>query len=251
MCLYVSSVSMKRLALFTVLALSLTARAQAAPLSFDAASGNLAASVVFNLSGSTLTVTLTNTSLFDTLVPADVLTGVFFDIDSAPVTLTPGSAVLGAGSSVLWGTTDPGEVVGGEWAYAGYIGASTPGGQDYGISSAGLGVFGAGSFPGTNLSGPVSVNGMQYGIVSAGNIASTGNQAVTGSNPLIDNSVVFTFSVSPNFNPYLITNVAFQYGTSFSEPRLSVPEPSSLLLLALSSVFVAGARRSLRRSAQR
>jgi hypothetical protein len=92
---------------------------------------------------------------------------------------------------------------------------------------------------------------MQYGIVSAGNIAGTGNQAVTGSNPLIDNSVVFTFSVSPNFNPYLITNVAFQYGTSFSEPRLSVPEPSSLLLLALSSVFVAGARRSLRRSAQR
>jgi hypothetical protein len=179
-------------------------------------------------------------------------TGVFFDIDSAPVTLTRQSAVLGAGSSVLWGTTDPGNVVGGEWAYKSGIGGSTPGGQNYGISSAGLDVFGPGDrFPGNNLSGPDSVNGMQYGIVSAGNVPATGNAQITGANPLIDNSVVFTFGVSPGFNTSLIKNVVIQYGTNFSEPRIGVPEPSSLLLLALSSVFVAGARRSVRRTRAR
>jgi hypothetical protein len=240
---------MKRLALFTVLALSLTAKAQAVPITFSAASGNLAASVVFTTDGSNLVVTLTNTSAFDVLAPADLLTGVFFDFAS-PVTLTRASAVLGPGSSVLNGGSDAGGVVGGEWAYTSGIGGSTPGGQNYGISSAGLGVFSPGdNFPGSNLAGPVSVNGMQYGIVSAGDNHATGNSPIL-STPLIDNSVVFTLGGLPQgFDPSLaIRNVAFQYGTNFSEPRLRVTEPGTLTLLALSSVLFTGGRRKIRRS---
>jgi hypothetical protein len=215
---------MKRLALFTVLALSLTAKAQAVPITFSAASGNLAASVVFTTDGSNLVVTLTNTSAFDVLAPADLLTGVFFDFAS-PVTLTRASAVLGPGSSVLNGGSDAGGVVGGEWAYTSGIGGSTPGGQNYGISSAGL------------------------GIVSAGDNHATGNSPIL-STPLIDNSVVFTLGGLPQgFDPSLaIRNVAFQYGTNFSEPRLRVTEPGTLTLLALSSVLFTGGRRKIRRS---
>jgi len=72
------------------------------------------------------------------------------------------------GSTVLWGTTDPGNVVGGEWAYK--TGLSTPSGVGtQGISSAGLNGFGAGDrFPGNDLNPPDSPNGVNYGMLSAG-----------------------------------------------------------------------------------
>jgi hypothetical protein len=66
----------------------------------DSASGNLV-------------VTLTNKSLTDVLVPSDVLTAVFFTL-AGDLTLTPLSAVLGLGSTVLFGVTDPGGIVGGK-----------------------------------------------------------------------------------------------------------------------------------------
>ena len=89
----------------------------AAPITFSASSGNLAASATFEVVGGNLQVTLTNSSLFDVLVPADVLTGMFFDVNGAAPVLTPVSAILGLGSVVIFGGTDPGDVVGGEWAY--------------------------------------------------------------------------------------------------------------------------------------
>lgn len=207
-------------------------------ITFNATSGNLAASATFEATGSDLTVTLTNTSLFDVLVPADILTALFFDVDGAPLTLTPVSAVLGPGSVVLFGgPTDPApNGVGGEWEYAdGILG---PSGANYGISSSGLGLFGTGQmFPGANLDGPSNVDGLQYGIVSTGDNPATGNAPVTGSQPLIQDEVVFTLTGLPSgFSVQSIHNVNWQYGTSLTEPN--IPEPASLALLAMGGLVL-------------
>ncbi len=221
--------------------------ANAASVTFSGSdSFGRSASVSFVDSGSTLAVTLTNTSPADVMVPIDVLTGVFFDVVGSPA-LTRVSAILNAGSTVLFGTPDPGGVVGGEWAYkSGLSGA--PGTATEGISSTGLGLFGPGNrFPGTNLQGPTSPNGLEYGITSAGDDSTTGNTPVTGTQALIKNSVVFTLSGFVAGSTF--SNVSFQYGTDLSEPNVpgnpdppggpnpGVPEPSSLLLAGVGMAF--------------
>jgi hypothetical protein len=68
-------------------------------------------------------------------------------------------------------------VVGGEWAYK--AGIHGPHGQDYGISSTGLDIFGSsGRFPGPNLQGPNAVDGLQFGITSAGDDPASGFHAL-------------------------------------------------------------------------
>ncbi len=225
-------------------ALLLIAPSARADVTFTGSSGSLAASAVFGIVGSSLTVTLTNTSTADVLVPADVLTALFFDIPSG-VTLTPGSALLGSGSTVHFGP-DGGGNVGGEWAYgAGLSGA--PGGATRGISSAGFGLFGDGNFGGSNLQDPAAVDGLQYGLTSAGDNLANGNAAVTGGNALIQNSVVFTLSGLPDgFTLGDVSNVSFQYGTALTEPNVHVAEPGIIatLLLGILGVGVSWRKRS-------
>jgi hypothetical protein len=180
--------------------------------------------------GTTLEVTLTNTSLADVMQPVDVLTAVFFTL-AGTSSLTRMSAVLDPGSLVLFGSTDPGSVVGGEWAYkSGLSGA--PLGATAGISSSGLGLFGPSNrFPGSDLQPPASPDGLQYGITSAGDNPLTGNTPVTGTNALIQNAVVFELGGLPaTYITENITNVSFQYGTALSEPNVPgiyTPPPSS------------------------
>src|ERR1041384_830335 len=81
--------------------------ASANPITFVGSSGSLAASATFDVSGSSLIVTLTNTSSADVLVPTDVLTGVFFNLGGNP-TLAKTSATIGGGSPVLFGGPDGG-----------------------------------------------------------------------------------------------------------------------------------------------
>jgi MYXO-CTERM domain-containing protein len=223
----------------------LCAAASASHMSIAAHAGVHAASASFEvdkLSPGTLIVTLSNDSLDDVLVPEQILTAVFFSITGPTVALTPVSAKLAPGSIVIFGGSDPGGVVGGEWAYrAGLSGVSeNPAGNGHGISSAGFGLFGAANFPGSNLQGPVAVNGMQYGITSAGDDPSTGNAPVKGMNAFIKHSVVFTLSGLPDgFDPAArITDVFFQYGTSLDEPRL-LPSPGGTgLALLAAAVFL-------------
>lgn len=206
---------------------------------------NLSAAVTFDTSGTNLLVTLANTSSADTLAPSDVLTAVFFNISGDPM-LGRTAAVLTNGSTVLFPVsgagTDPGGGVGGEWAYKAGL-AGGPGGAEQGISSTGLGLFASSNnFPGTNLQGPVGVDGLQYGIASAG-YAGGGNAAVTGANALIKSSVEFELSGLPTgFSLSDISGVRFQYGTDLSEPSFPgnppnqsrapvVPEPGTVLLL--------------------
>jgi hypothetical protein len=208
----------------------------------------LSASAEFEIVGSDLVITLTNTGLEDVLLQPDILTAMFFDVSGPLLGLNSGlgSAVLPVGSSVLFGGTDPGGVVGGEWAYAegisGALSLPTAGQvtQNYGISSVGFGVFGGATFPGSNLQGPGAVDGLQYGITSAGDNPLTGQPAITGVNALIQNSVVFTLAGLPvGFTLDQISNVFFQYGTALvpTDPGFpgDVPAPGALV------VFLAGA----------
>lgn len=233
-------------------AIALVAPSASAAFVFQAGTGNYRAEVSFSQAGAgaPLSVTLTNTSTADTLVPSDVLTAVFFTVSGSP-TLTPVSALLGAGSTVFYDAQGQpaGGVVGGEWAYrSGLTGA--PGGARAGISSAGFSLFGPGDlFPGPDLQSPTSPNGVEYGILSAGDNAATGNGGITGSGGLIRNAVVFLFNVPSGLllTRSDVNNVSFQYGTALNEPNFAVPAPDSAILLMAGLAGLGGVLRVRRR----
>lgn len=217
----------------------------------------LAASATFTIdtSTNTLTIVLTNTSTADVNDPPDILTALFFDLLGQGA-LTPVSALLTSGSVVWFDTAPTGGNVGGEWAYgSGFVDGSTPSGSE-GISSSGFGLFGGANFNGPNLDPPPAIDGLNYGITSAGDNSGTGNAAVTGGVPLIKNSV--TFTLTGDFTDWTqttlnsnLTNVAFQYGTSLTgEPCIgdcgpvTVPEPGLPLLFG-AALLAWGATRRL------
>lgn len=198
------------------------------------------AEAIFSVSGTNLQVTLTNTSQADVLDPTFVLTALFF---SGANGLTPVSALLPTGTIVYNGPSNGGNV-GGEWAYqSGFT--TAPHGATAGISSSGLSpssLFGSPNFGTLNLQGPPALDGLQYGITSAGDIFSTPqNNGDLTKNALIKNSVVFTLgNLAADFDINSISNVSFQYGTSSNDPNITppqgptpVPEPGTLLLLGI------------------
>lgn len=236
------------LMLLVIVSAGSASTALATDATFNGGLGTLSASATFGAQGTDLLIILTNSSGSDVLKPRDVLTAIYFDIDGATLSLARDSAIIGPTSTVLFGTTDPGGVVGGEWEYLAGATTTTPLGQNYVISSSGLDLTGSGGlFPGSNLQGPVNVDGLQYGITSAGDDPDTGNAAVKGKNALIQNQVEFKLTGLPaNFDPSSsIRNVQFQYGTTSCAKKSSkdvcvtgVPEPGTLVMLALSSFFI-------------
>jgi hypothetical protein len=231
---------------FALGAMSAPGSARAGML-FTGSSGSLSASADFELSGNSLTVTLTNTSPSDVLVPGDVLTGVFFNTVHS---LTPVSASLN-GSSVYDGSIvhDVGE----GWQYKAFSGGVAQG-KNSGISAAGLGLFG----PSGNFYTPaVKLGGIDYGIVSAGDNPLTGNGGISGHGPLIKNSIVFTLTAAQGFVLTDLGNsVVFQYGTSLTETHVTsvppitglnqppaVPEPSSIAISVTAIALVSCWRR--------
>lgn len=239
-----------RSTLLAVTGLAIAASSAQAAVTFNFSSGGRSAQAVFDTSGSNLLITLTNTSNADALVPTDILTAVFFNVSGGSISLSPVSAVLNAGSSIVGKAgavpspaTEPGSVVSSEWAYKG--GISGPGSSSYGISSTGIGIFGPGDRfnTGANLQGPTSPAGLQYGITTAGDDPSTGNGDYNG-NALVKNSVVFTLSGLPSgFNLSRITDVTVLYGTSATDPFIKVPTPGSIALFGAGLVLSRRRRR--------
>jgi hypothetical protein len=226
----------------------------------------IAASVKFDVdtTANRLVVTLTNTAMSDVMAPADVLTAVFFDVKSG-LQFMPSTATIATGSAAYNGTTlvnNAGAAVGGEWEYLNNL-SGAPQGSKEGIGSSGFGIFGNANFSGANLSGPVAVDGVQYGITSAGDNLATTNGGINV--PLIKNSVIFklVFPCASNcaagtnaasFDPSTsIFNVNFQYGTSLLEANLTptapgpIPEPATCLLFATGMAVMGRRLRSRRR----
>jgi hypothetical protein len=233
-----------KVGLFVLVVCTAPSLAVAGSVMYSQTNGARSSSALFERSGSNLVITLTNTSIADALVPTDILTSIFFELSGDPA-LTPISAVLPAASSVFVGgsgvdVTPIDRVVGGEWAYRNGIAGMAP--YNGGISSSGLDLFGPHDvFPGVNLQGPASPGGNQYGITSAGDNLLTGNGGLTGRD-FIKNSVVFTlggFDAEPDA---AVLSVLFQYGTSLDEPSFdgNVPEPGTLALGVIAALaFVA------------
>ncbi len=225
--------------IFTVVTL-ISAPVGATSITFTGSSGNLSASALFDLTGNTLTITLTNTSLADVLVPTDVLTGLFFDTNPAH-TLTPVSASLN-GSTVYYGSlTD----VGDGWGYGAGVSAHE---ENSAISASGaVNGLGHSNFSSNNN----ALQGLDYGILSAGDNTATDNGGIHG--PLIKNSVQFALTAGSGFSlSDLGNNVVFQYGTALTDPNFpndptSVPEPSVLLLLGAGLIGLGAFRRRFKK----
>ena len=229
--------------------IGLPATAVLADLTATFSQGDLAAKATFVQDGTYLRVTLENIAASGARVPSDVLTGVFFDLDG--VTLTPVRAVLGADSSVLYPQTgsgvDANGEVGGEFAYRDGL-HGLPTGVHMTISSVGMGdlVGPPHLFPGSDLSPPNAPNGLNYGIVSG--ISPEANSKLTGSEPLIQNAVIFTLAGLPGdyclADKLELYDVMFNYGTDFNP--YGAPAPAAALLggIGLSLVGLLQRRRS-------
>ncbi len=227
---------------------------------------SVTALATFDISGNTLTITLQNTSPSNNGqdVPGSTLTGLFWDLVGNP-TLTPVSATLPIGSSTIQSNTCTASCnttdVGGEWGYGTTVTGSMPAGASRGISSSGylttglggnIGNFNNGS-AGNNLDNPNSLDGINFGIVSA---ASGFNPNGGLSNePLIQDKVVFILTGVSGLTTTAISHVSFQYGTSLTELNVTgnpcciignpnpVPEPTGAGLLGLGLLALGAIRR--------
>jgi len=236
-------------------AIALALSAQPAKASFwtFSDSSNRAASADFSLSGNTLTITLQNTASVAPSAPSGVFTAIFFDY-SGPGSITFNALNMGHSAAVASGAANysgnyggfgPNDI-GGEWAFRSGVNNFS-----YGLSSTGLGDFGPGDrFNNNDLSPPASPDGPQWGIVNS--TFTNGNGGV--SDPMVQDTATFTFTVNGAFDVNAITRVFFLYGTAYGEAGgdggggggNAVPAPAGLILLA-SAVPVFAFRRLIRR----
>lgn len=218
----------------------------------------------FELSGSVLTVTLTNTSTQDVDAADEVLTGLLFSV-SGQGTLAPVSASVlnwspNNSQIVYWDGSNPnaysgssdGTVYGdisSEWAFNG-VGLSSAAYEDISgdqFTEADL----MGLLPGNQtLWAPNAPNGIPYGILPLADDPNTvGADSRVDGGPLVRGGVVFTFEVSEFFTLEDIQNISFQYGVGVCDPNIppAVPEPASMTLLGIGVAAMALRKRFAQR----
>ncbi|MFQ5734760.1 MAG: XDD4 family exosortase-dependent surface protein [Planctomycetaceae bacterium] len=219
-------------------------------------------SAVFDITGSTLTITLTNDSPQQMQSIGEVLSGIAWDITDSTVVLTKLTATIPAGSR-LFNPLHPATDLSGEWGFkddldAGLSSAGPLGA--FGISSVGDVNFGFDTFgpndrfdPSQNLFGPPSgsLNGADASIVGAvvdftkGGFQKHGPvvQGWDGTNAM-PGQVVFNFSFTGDLTEDDITNVIPFFGT---DGAVLAPEPSSIALLGIGAISLFGYGRRRRR----
>lgn len=243
-----------------------------ATVMFSGSDATRSAEAKFKISGTTLTVMLTNTdTAAPGFAPSDVLTGLFFNLGTSA--LTPQSATVGSGSiaqaskCTVPATCSTATNVGGEWGYsfgpvtkpAGFYAGK---GVNQGIASAGYLQTGlpsnAGNFGGANLDSNAGLAGLSFGIVPTGFVDGSGNGGVDN-RALIKGSTTFVLTLPKGLKESDIANVYFTYGTKAGEGTIQgktgtsggsvgsvVPEPSSLALLGGGLAMAAAFRRRRR-----
>ena len=192
-----------------------------------------------------LEITLINRSSDAVEHPVDLLAGVAFSI-IGDAEISPVSAMLGADASFVFpeasdtdltGVTD----VSGEVGFT--EGTNTAlNNANYAVSvNANFGLFGnMNRFDNsTNLDGPESPNGANFGLVSTGGLDPADMQPeISGDVPLIEGPLILLFDITSG-RVRDINNVSFFYGTGEDAvyagvlSPLLLPEPSSVALLGL------------------
>ena len=255
-------------------ALVFSAESYATPILFTGsgtASGNsAAASATFDIAGNQLTITLQNIapSIAGQDSPGSTLSGLFFDLSGNP-TLAPVSATVALGSVIQSASCligNPAVInaaacaaatnVGGEWGYSvNESGAPVTLGNE-GIASSGYLSMSSGNFGGPGLDNPGSLNGINFGIVSAAaGFDPNGGNGGLNNVPLIQDTVVFVLTGVSGLSNSDISNVSFQYGTAFTEANIpgstgsngggggssgnGIPEPNSSALALLGVALLA------------
>ncbi len=251
-----SFVRFVRLALVTAaVTVGLTASAQAAVITYDAGNG-LSASADFNVSGSTLTILLTNTSggTFGGQNGSAnmVLSSLSFDLPTG-VNITGGTVALGSGSNIVQSTNTS------AWA----VQSPTNFNSQYGFSNIGVGNTGGNSL--VNATNAVTSHsnggnavisftgvtglpgGLEWGLVP------NGSNDIGNNSFFIQNSVLLTLALSaPLADLSFLANGSYvEFGSDFlfvpDTPGTPVPEPASLLLVGSGALaLVARARRRRR-----
>jgi len=218
----------------------------------DVDASQLSGTVNMEASGSTLTITLQNTSTDAAGSGAGVLlTGIGFNLPGW-VKITSGTATIGSGSSGVGFTGTGGDSVSQEWGYdAGGLDSgalqSTTESVNTAVSS--MESQTTAQFAAGSIAQPPNLDGPDFGLVSALEQDSLGN-GVEGINDSI--VIVLTLDWNGNHNlDDLVSDIdASWVALTFGSPGggTSVPDAStSLMLLGLAMVGIESVRRKMAR----